>query len=158
MVQIQQVQKKKRRFLPLLLLGDEQESMIDRYLDRGELYCLYEDNVLQSVAVVTMEAPDVCELKNIATYPERQRKGYGRALLDFLCRQYADRCRWMMVGTGDSPLTLPFYESCGFTVSHRVPNFFLQYDHPIFEAGHRLVDMVYLRKRLTKVKAGTEKA
>lgn len=151
MVRIHQVQQEKRRFLPLLLLGDEQESMIDRYLDRGDLYCLYEDDKLQSVAVVTMEAPGICELKNIATNPKSQRKGYGRMLLDFLCRQYADRCTWMLVGTGDSPLTLPFYQSCGFTVSHRVPNFFLQYDHPIFEAGCRLVDMVYLRKRLTEI-------
>ena len=28
----------KRAFLPLLLLGDEQEEMIDRYLDRGTLW------------------------------------------------------------------------------------------------------------------------
>ena len=31
----------------------------------------------------------------------------------------------MLVGTGDSPLTIPFYESCGFAYSHRVPDFFI---------------------------------
>lgn len=55
-------------------------------------------------------------------------------------------CRW---GTGDSPLTVPFYEKCGFVRSHRIPNFFTEhYDHPIYEAGVQLVDMVYLRRNL----------
>ena len=34
------VEEGKRDYLPLLLMGDEQESMIDRYLDRGTLYVL----------------------------------------------------------------------------------------------------------------------
>lgn len=29
---------RKKRFLDLLLLADEQESMIDRYLERGEMF------------------------------------------------------------------------------------------------------------------------
>ena len=36
----------KRTFLPLLLLGDEQEDMIDRYLDRGTLYALERKSVV----------------------------------------------------------------------------------------------------------------
>ena len=55
----------------------------------------------------------------------------------------------MLVGTGDSPLTVPFYLACGFTPSHRVENFFLDhYDHPIFEGGVQLRDMVYFRHPL----------
>ena len=55
----------------------------------------------------------------------------------------------LLVGTGDSPLTLPFYHACGFREHHRVPDFFLQhYDHPICEGGRRLVDMVYLSMEL----------
>ena len=45
---------------------------------------------------------------------------------------------------------IPFYEKCGFQISHRVPNFFLDhYDHPIFEGGKRLIDMVYLEMALS---------
>ena len=33
---IRRIESGKRDFLPLLLLGDEQEDMIDRYLDAGE--------------------------------------------------------------------------------------------------------------------------
>ena len=55
----------------------------------------------------------------------------------------------MYVGTGDSPLTLPFYKKCGFIESHRVKKFFIDnYDHPIFEGGKQLVDMIYLKKEL----------
>ena len=37
---ITEIKTDKKRFLPLLLLGDEQEDMIDRYLERGTLYIL----------------------------------------------------------------------------------------------------------------------
>lgn len=49
----------------------------------------------------------------------------------------------------DSPLTVPFYESCGFKRSHAVKNFFTDnYERPIYECGVRLVDMVYFVKNL----------
>ena len=89
------------------------------------------------------------EIKNIAVAPQCQGQGYGRALLRFVEEAYAGRYAVLQVGTGDSPLTLPFYEKCGFARSHIVKNFFTEhYDHPIFEGGVQLVDMVYLRKNL----------
>ena len=46
-------------------------------------------------------------------------------------------------------LPIPFYESCGFTRAFTIPNFFTDnYDHPIWECGVQLVDMVYLRMDL----------
>ena len=54
-------------------------------------------------------------------------------------------------GTGDSPLTIPFYEKCGFVRSHIIPNFFKDnYDHPIVECGLQLSDMVYLKRSFAK--------
>ena len=32
----------KKQFLDLLLLADEQEDMIDKYLDRGDMFALYD--------------------------------------------------------------------------------------------------------------------
>ncbi|MFU2395762.1 MAG: GNAT family N-acetyltransferase, partial [Clostridiales bacterium] len=53
------------------------------------------------------------------------------------------------VGTGDSPLTIPFYEKCGFVRSHKIPNFFTDnYDHTIYEGGVQLIDMVYLQRHI----------
>ena len=39
---IVRITENKKRFLNLLLLADEQESMIDKYLERGELFALYD--------------------------------------------------------------------------------------------------------------------
>lgn len=147
-MQIIKIETNKKQYLPLLLLADEQESMIDRYLDRGTMYVL-DDHGVKSECVVTDEGDGVLEIKNIATAPEHQGKGYAKALIDFLIRKYKNRYRELRVGTGDSPLTVPFYERCGFVRFHIVPNFFTEhYDHPIIECGVQLVDMVYLKRNL----------
>ncbi|WP_243684631.1 hypothetical protein [Methanosarcina barkeri] len=52
----------KKQFLDLLLLADEQEDMIDKYLDRGDMFTLY-DGDLKSLCVVTREDDDIYELK-----------------------------------------------------------------------------------------------
>jgi hypothetical protein len=57
-------------------------------------------------------------------------------------------CNAMLVGTGDVPSSLSFYQKCGFEESHRIQNFFTDnYDHPMFEDGKQLVDMVYLKRK-----------
>ena len=147
-MQFIEVTENKKRYLPLLLLADEQEDMIDRYLERGTMYVL-EDGGVRCECVVTDEGEGVLEIKNLATAPEYQGKGYGKRMIDFLAQRYRGQYRLLQVGTGDSPLTIPFYETCGFVRSHRVPNFFTDnYDHPIFEAGVQLVDMIYLQRTL----------
>ena len=143
-----EVKTDQKRYLPLLLLGDEQEDMIDRYLGRGTMYAL-DDGGVKAVCVVTDEGGGALELKNLAVSPRCQRRGYGRRMVDFLAETYRGRYTRLLAGTGDSPLTVPFDEACGFRRSHVVPNFFTDhYDHPIFEGGVRLVDMVYLSKPL----------
>ena len=147
-MKIVKVTENKKQYLSLLLLADEQEDMIDRYLFRGEMYVL-DDNGVKSECVVTDEGDGVLEIKSLATVPEFQGKGYARALISFISEAYGGRFSVLQVGTGDSPLTVPFYKKCGFTYSHAVPNFFTEhYDHPIFEGGVQLVDMVYFRKEL----------
>jgi GNAT superfamily N-acetyltransferase len=82
-------------------------------------------------------------------HPKPQGKGYGRALIEFLAEKYTGKYSVLQVGTGESPLTVPFYEKCGFAYHHRIKNFFPDhYDHPIYECGVRLVDMVYLQRRI----------
>ena len=145
---IREIHENKKQFLPLLLLADEQEDMNDRYLERGAMYVL-EDGGVKAECVITDEGGGILELKNLAVEPEAQRKGYGKALIDFLVRKYAGHYALLQVGTGDSPLTVPFYQRCGFTEHHRVKNFFLDnYDHPIVECGVTLCDMVYLSRPL----------
>ena len=107
-MEIVRIAENRKQYLDLLLLADEQEDMIDRYLERGEMYAL-EDGGVKAVCVVTDEGDGVLELKNLAVEPAAQRKGYGKA--------------------------------------HVVRNFFIDhYDHPIFEGGVQLADMVYLKQ------------
>ena len=142
------VAEDKKQYLELLLLADEQEDMIDRYLERGTLHVL-EDGGVKAVCVVTDEGEGMLEVKNLAVHPDHQGKGYGRAMLDHIAEVYRGAYRAVRLGTGDSPLTVPFYEKCGFVRTYTVPNFFVDnYDHPIIEAGVQLVDMVYLQKNL----------
>lgn len=148
MMKIVEVRENKKQYLDLLLLADEQENMVDRYLDKGRVYVLDYDGV-KCECVVTDEGNGILEIKNIATVPEFQRKGYAKALIEFLVEEYRGKYSVLQVGTGDSPMTIPFYEKCGFVRSHIVPHFFTDnYDHPIYEGGVQLVDMIYLQRLL----------
>ena len=147
-MEIRKVETDKKQYLSLLLLADEQEDMVDRYLERGFMYVLEDDGV-KAECVVTDEGNGVLELKNIAVAPAAQGRGYGKAMVDFLIRTYKGQYAVLQVGTGDSPSTIPFYEACGFYRHHLVKNFFTDhYDHPIYECGVQLVDMVYLQREL----------
>ena len=93
-MKIIEIKENKKKYLSLLLLTDEQEDMIDRYLEKGVMYVL-DDNGIKCECVVTDE------------------------------------------------------EKCGFVRSHSLPNFFIDnYDHPIYECGVQLIDMIYLRRPL----------
>lgn len=146
MLEIKKINHDKKQYMNLLLLSDEQENMIDRYLEKGEMFALYEGD-LKSICVVTKEDEGVYEIKNIATYEQYQGRGYGKKLIEYILNYYKADCDTMFVGTGDSPLTIPFYKKCGFEVSHRIENFFINnYDKPIYECGKQLIDMIYLKK------------
>lgn len=147
-MKILEIKDNKKQYIDLLLLADEQESMINRYLERGVMYAL-NDNGVKAVCIVTDEGKGVLEIKNIAVEPAYQKKGYGKILIDFIADKYKDVFTVLQVGTGESQLTVPFYERCGFHKTHRIKNFFTDnYDHPIYECGIQLVDMIYLQKEL----------
>lgn len=143
------IDNNRKKFLDLLLIGDEQESMIERYLGRGDLFALYDDG-LKAVCVVTKEDAGVYEIKNISVYPEYHRMGYGKQLVEYIS-EYYNEGNMLLVGTGESPNTILFYEKCGFKYSHRIKNFFIDnYDHRMYDNGVLLEDMVYFKKQLYK--------
>lgn len=145
--EIKKVDENRKKYIDLLLLADEQESMIDKYIDKGDMFVLNVNAFAVAECIVVNNGKGEYEIKNIAVVPEKQGKGYGKKLVEFVFSYYND-CEIMYVGTGDSDLTIPFYESCGFEESHRVKNFFTDnYDKPIFESGKQLIDMVYLMRK-----------
>ena len=147
-MKITEIKENKKQYINLLLLADEQEDMIDLYLNRGIMYVL-NNNGTKAICIITDEGNGILEIKNIATVPEYQGKGYAKALIGFIVNNYREQYAILQVGTGDSPLTIPFYEKCGFVRSYIISNFFTDnYDHPIYEGGIQLVDMVYLQRPL----------
>ena len=144
-MKVQEVKGNKKEYIDLLLLADPQEDMIDKYLEKGDMFVLDDDGI-KAECVIIREDDGVYELKNIAVLPGYQRKGYGKHLIESLFTHYSD-VKTLFVGTGDCPSALSFYKSCGFAESHRIVNFFTDnYDHLMFEDGVQLVDMVYLKK------------
>ena len=147
-MEIREIKKNKKQFISLLLLADEQEDMIDRYLDRGAMFVL-DDGGVRSECVVTDEGEGVLEIKNIATYPADQGKGYASSLIQYVAEKYRDQFSVLRVGTGDSPATVPFYEKLGFVRVGCIKNFFKDnYNHPIIENGVQLIDMIILELKL----------
>ena len=147
-MEIKVIDSNKKDFLDLLLLADEQESMIDKYLERGILFALYDDD-LKSVCVVTDEGNSCFEIQNLATFVQFQRNGYGRRLVGHVLEYYKGKGAAMLVGTGDVPWIVSFYKSCGFVFSHRLENYFVEhYDAPMYDAGVQLVDKVYFKTDL----------
>ena len=144
-MKIKKILENKENFMDLLLLGDEQEEMIKKYLYRGELFALYDDD-LKTVSVVTKEDEHVYEIKNIATYEKYQGKGYGRIMIKFIIENFKNKHNTLLIGTGESDKIISFYKSFGFIYSHTENDFFTKnYDHEMYAEGKQLKDMIYLK-------------
>jgi ribosomal protein S18 acetylase RimI-like enzyme len=144
-MEIKRIIENKDDFMDLLLLGDEQENMIKKYLYTGDVFALYNDN-LKTICVVTKEDNEAYEIKNLATYEKYQGKGYGTHMLKYIIEEYKNKCKKLLLGTGDNSKILSYYKKFGFAYSHTIKNFFVDnYDHEMFEDGKQLVDMIYLK-------------
>lgn len=82
-MEIIKITKDKKKYLDLLLLGDEQEDMVDKYLSDGEMFIASAEGKVQGECVITYNGNGEYEIKNVAVYPEFQRRGVGRKLLNF---------------------------------------------------------------------------
>ena len=63
-MEVIEVIENKKAYIELLLLADEQEDMIDRYLDKGKMYVL-DDNGIKCECVVTNEEMVYLKLKTL---------------------------------------------------------------------------------------------
>ena len=145
-MQIKEITANKTDYTDILLIGDEDENMISKYIEQSTVFALYVNDVLTSVCAVITTDNETIEIKNLATYPEYQNKGYASALIDFVCNKYKTEFKYLILGTGENNKTLSFYKKRGFKETHRLKNFFIEnYSHPIFEGGKQLKDMIYLK-------------
>lgn len=86
----------KRKYLSLLLLADEQEDMIEKYLDKGTMYVL-DDDGMKAEIVVCDEGNGVLEIKNIAVEPHLKGQGYGRKLIGFVSEKFKGKILYKSV-------------------------------------------------------------
>lgn len=142
----------RKKHMALLLLGDEDEKMLRRYIDKGDMFLILKSGNVIGECIVNLE-DNVAEIMNIAIIKQEQRKGYGKDLIRFVEERYMKSARTLKVRTGDSPATLQFYLSCGFEIIAKVRNHFVEnYEHPIYECGKRLTDMLILEKKIVNSK------
>ncbi len=148
-MKIKEITTNKADYMDILLIGDEDEKMINKYIDRSIIFALYENTILISVCAVAAVDSETAEIKNLATYPKYQNRGYGSVLIDFVCNKYKTKFKYLILGTGENDKTLSFYKKRGYKKTHRIKNFFIDnYPYSIFEDGKQLIDMVYLKKTL----------
>ncbi|MED4727048.1 GNAT family N-acetyltransferase [Aneurinibacillus migulanus] len=151
-VQLFEVKHDERHtYLNLLLLADECEEIVKKYLHDGELYSVHnEEHETIGVILMIKKSRDTVEIKNIAVKPIHQGKGYGKAILQTICEMYKEKgYQSIIVGTANSSIeNLIFYQKAGFRMTGIKRDFFAAYPEPIFENGIRALDMIMLEKTL----------
>ena len=147
-VQIKRINDNKKEFLDLLLEADPEEEAIDRYLDKSDMYALYKDGEVITVAVVQEIDKDTVEIKNLATRDEYRRKGYGRQILKNLFGNYKQKYKKMIVGTTEN--NIPYYIKLGFDTYERTEKDFFKknYKNPVYDGGLECFDLYYYSKDL----------
>lgn len=148
-MRFQQITENKTEYMDLLLLTDPQRDKIDKYLDTGDMFALYEGKELCTLAVITVSGNRECEIRNLVTTYGNGGKGYTRAMIHYLSERYRVECDTMYVGTWNYEESLRVYKRCGFEYSHTREGYYVDnYEEPIYLDGKQMTDLVYLKKSL----------
>jgi len=135
----------------LLLLADETQEVIDRYIPDSELYVFEKTNQLLGIYAWVLIDKDTFEIKNIAVAETHQGQGIGTLLLgDATKRSRLRGVKTLLIGTANTAFKqLYLYQKEGFEIESIKKNFFIDnYPEPIYEHGIRLNHMIMLRKEL----------
>lgn len=145
---IRKERENKEQYMNLLLEADPSEKLIRQYLVDGDLFVLTYKNEVACVAIVTKVDNDTCELKNIATEEKYRGKGYAKKMLKYLCDNYKQKYKKMIVGTTEN--NIPFYVKQGFDKYEKtIKNFFIDnYEEEIKDGELVCTDMIYYSKDL----------
>ena len=150
-IDIFEVLDNKLNYMDLLLIGDEDINMIMKYIEKSNLYVLKLEEVIGLIALCEYDE-DTIEIKNLAIKKEYQNLGYGKILIDFIEKTFRNKYNFIILGTGDSPLTIPFYTKLGFKRYEIIENYFLEnYNHEIIENGVLLKDLIILKKKIGEI-------
>ncbi|WP_308575238.1 iron-containing alcohol dehydrogenase [uncultured Fusobacterium sp.] len=136
----------KKKNLALLLLADPEEEAIDKYINDCEIFEFYHKDILIGQGAIKQLSSTIYEIKNFAIYEKFHNCGYGKILLNLLCKKYLENFKNIEILVGTSEQGVGFYKKCGFQFSHVIKDFFVtNYKQPIFENGIQCKDMFYLK-------------
>ena len=136
----------KKKNLALLLLADPEEEAIDRYINDCEIFEFYHKDILIGQGAIMQLSSTTYEIKNLAIYEKFHNCGYGKILINLLCKKYLENFKNIEILVGTSEQGVGFYKKCGFQFSHVIKDFFItNYKQPIFENGIQCKDMFYLK-------------
>lgn len=129
----------------LLLLGDENQQLVDAYLPSSEVFLLkYTDQIL-GICVVKSDGTSG-EIMNVAVEPGFQGQGLGKAILREVIQQASKQgMKVLTIKTGNSGIgQIALYQRLGFDLVAVNYNYFLDaYPEPIWENNiqckHQLV-------------------
>ena len=136
----------KKKNLALLLLADPEEEAIDKYINDCEIFEFYHKDILIGQGAIKQLSSTIYEIKNFAIYEKFHNCGYGKILINLLCKKYLENFKNIEILVGTSEQGVGFYKKCGFQFSHVIKDFFItNYKQPIFENGIQCKDMFYLK-------------
>ncbi|NPC94684.1 GNAT family N-acetyltransferase [Bacillus sp. WMMC1349] len=137
--------------ISLLLLADPSESLVEKYVQRGECFVAEHDQKIIGVYVLLPTRPETVELVNLAVSETMQNQGIGKQLILHAIQVAKSRgYKTLEVGTGNSSIgQLALYQKCGFRITGVDQNFFIRhYNEEIFENGIQCRDMIRLSQDL----------
>lgn len=134
----------------LLLLADENQALIDKYLPDSQVHVLETGGKVIGVGVLQIN-DTAGEIMNIAIAPNHQRSGLGRALLKALAeaarQQGVQRLR---IATGNCGIgQIALYQQEGYDLMAIDRNYMLRnYPNPIWENGIQCKHQLIFEKTL----------
>ncbi|MRG86005.1 GNAT family N-acetyltransferase [Salinibacillus xinjiangensis] len=154
MVSLNQIQLKfveqsdRLQYFDYLLLADESELVVNKYINHGDMYSVYYKQEIVGAVLFTYHSQQVVELKNIALDPKYRGRGLGKVIINEAFKIYKRKgISKVIVGTANSSIgNLAFYQKVGFRMVEIKKDFFKGYPEPIFENGIRALDMVMFEK------------
>ena len=115
-MKIREVNENKKRFISLLLLADEQESMVDRYLEKGTMYVLEDNDVIIATdndeIVGFGDIDSSGYLDRLFVHKNHQHKGIATAI----CDESESSVTGKKIITHSSITAKPFFEKRGYRV------------------------------------------
>jgi ribosomal protein S18 acetylase RimI-like enzyme len=135
----------------LLLLADPSKEMVDKYIQKSNIYEVLDQNLLVGVLVLMENSSEEVEIKNIAIDPTFQGQGFGKNLIHYGINE-SKKLGYSKISicTGNSSTyQLTLYKNCGFQISTVFHNFFIDnYDEEIWENGIQCKDLIKLEQNL----------